>query len=895
MKRKNHLMFYLTLLICAIMPLGFASFDILAGETSQAKPTLDDAVTKICYNDTTNKQYTTIEMALKEANSGETIYVFPNPDGVSIYNDCVIKEGVTLNLPYSITYDASTNTYNPISFASTSGSPGNLTYNTSYRESLLYIEEGVTLTNNGTLYVGGKQTGGSGGLAFAGQTYQSFSEINVKKNASIVSNGNLISYGYIRGITEVDDTTGEVNSLSNIYLNSTSVTELPFIVVEHRGGSFFMGMAAKDNSELSDIVTSMISLSPSTAPRYADAKLQTAPFNRFLICNFLDLNYTFYSGSKLICNADLYADGKNNQASINMIGYGDQSYFLQFTSEQTILKGWVNSQTLKNSLTIYGSFKINSLSLSLYIDKSASKAGVTAYIKGYINLSTTQIHFPISHYFDISLKPFLNGNSSTADLTSQKIKLLPGSNVFVDHNVTINADSLAVYKNEYFYPQGNYYITGNVGCSLKYPDTDDANFICNGFLNANSFSGIIKRSALSDTSFLNISESNNIVIKEISNSITTNLVVSYMGLELTVTQYMASLYNELSITANGYSSLVYGKDFSNLYTNTPYKVALVDGEFVYYSYTISYVNVLDENLIESNYQFINNNNLFFVPNDTAQLSQLSYNKINGDAPDINFLGFFLDYECTISVSKLDLLTIKDFVNNDNIIIYCKWQKMTNGISVIIENVDGTQYDYKEYEDTTAEINNLPTNFSKTSLIEGTFNIDNQIKITNYVFDGWEIINGTTDEQKTTLGVVSSANIIAEAGSIVTLKPIFSTDTSEYNKIFIKFTCISQGFWPLYAKTSGSVTISNFIDNDSYVINTNSTTFNFEDNDSEKIIYAPKGTGIKIDYSGADFGIYSAEVQVSFSGFTDNTTIPKTTSSGSTTRYTNSTYCQIIIN
>ena len=135
--------------------------------------------------------------------------------------------------------------------------------------------------------------------------------------------------------------------------------------------------------------------------------------------------------------------------------------------------------------------------------------------------------------------------------------------------------------------------------------------------------------------------------------------------------------------------------------------------------------------------------------------------------------------------------------------------MTNGISVIIENVDGTQYDYKEYEGTTANINDLPT-FSKTSLIEGTFNIDNQIKITNYVFDGWEIINGTTDEQKTTLGVVSSANIIAEAGSIVTLKPIFSTNTNEYNKIFIKFTCISQGIWPLYAKTSGSVTISNFI-------------------------------------------------------------------------------------
>lgn len=109
MKRKNHLMFYLTLLICAIMPLGFASFDILAGETSQAKPTLDDdTVTKVCYNDTTNKYYTTIEMALKEANSGETIYVIPNHDGVSIYNDCVIKEGVTLNLPYAMPYDAST-------------------------------------------------------------------------------------------------------------------------------------------------------------------------------------------------------------------------------------------------------------------------------------------------------------------------------------------------------------------------------------------------------------------------------------------------------------------------------------------------------------------------------------------------------------------------------------------------------------------------------------------------------------------------------------------------------------------------------------------------------------------------------------------------------------------
>lgn len=880
MKRKNHLMFYLTLLICAIMPLGFASFDVLAGETSQATPTLDDdAVTKVCYNDTTNKQYTTIEMALKEANSGETIYVIPNPNGVSIYNDCVIKEGVTLNLPYSITYDSSTNTYsNPISFASTSGGVTTLSYNDNSRKSVLYLEEGVTLTNNGTLYVGGIQSGGNGGSYYSGHTQGSFSEINVKKNATIVSNGTITSYGYISGVTETNGETGEIYSTSNLIFSKTSLTEIPFIVVEHRGGTVFMGMAGENPDAITSLIMKLLNGDEQT---YVEADLQTAPFNRFLLHNFLNVNYTFYSGAKVIAKADLYADNQNNKADVKLVGSNDNSYFISL-ADNACIKGWLNNDISKNSINFYGSFTLNSMSLSLYVYKT--KFIIT--VKGYINLSTSQIHFPIPHYFDISLNRFLDGNEAVVDLTNQNIKLLPGSNLIINENVTVNANSIIVYENGDFYKDGAYYITGNVGCSFPYPQAEDANLICNGYLFADELGGHIKSTKVSANPLINIKSKNSVSSNEIYSTTDTTLTIS--GID--VQTYSAANYISITHTANG--NLITGNDItnSNLLSSVNYKCDFINGTFVYYLYTITFNNVSNDNIDFTDYNIKYDMN-FIASNLLGDICQPSIEKINENARDINFLGYYLDKSFTHSITNLNYEDIKTYISLDSsLTIYSRWEYTKNGITVIIKNTDGSNYDETYYNSSSAEIS-LPTDFSKKSIFEGN-NGDTKITKKEYTFAGWSIENGTF-ESGTTIGVLNTANISSDPGNIVTISPLFLETSIDFYRLSISITFNSNG---LGGDTSATISLGTCLsfDNNNMIYELTSASINYETNNS--IFYLPENSIVKVSYSGYDGRIKDANITVKFSGFANgNDTIGPTKGSGSVQKQIGKTSATITIN
>ena len=837
MKRKNHLMFYLTLLICAIMPLGFASFDILAGETSQAKPTLDDdAVTKVCYNDTTNKYYTTIEMALKEANSGETIYVIPNADGVSIYNDCVIKEGVTLNLPYDITYDESTNTYsNPISFASTSGSPGNLTYNTSYRESLLYIEEGVTLTNNGTLYVGGKQTGGSGGLAFAGQTYQSFSEINVKKNATIISNGKLTSYGYITGETSINNETNEVTMLSTIKLSASSETEIPFIVVEHRGGTAFTSMAAESTLDLLGYLATL------TSGGTVYAKLQTSPFNRFLFHNLLNINYEFVYGSILIGKADLYANNQSNKADVNVIGTTN-SFLLQLMSGSYV-KGYIDNTVAepKNHLNIYGNCKLNSMALEI------------GALGGKVQLSTSDIHFPLSLYFDVTLNSTSPNNQCVVDLTSQKVKILPGCNFKINSGVIVNADSLVVYKNSNFYDStGKYYITSS-SCSegKAYPSTTDGKLVCNGVLNTNSLGGIIFTEIESNLSMINISNSNNVSMKEVSVAQKVTEAATYVTLNFT-SQGRAVNNNELITT--------------DLYTNTSYKSTFFNDEYVFYNYKIQYQNVGDS-IDFSNYNITNPNGHFYTSPNIFYLENLTYEKNTAEASEIYFIGFYLDPDLTNEISSIDSNLIKQYASSDGVLtIYSRWELPREGVTVIIKDAEGNTSSEKNYDTTDISVSINPSNLNLIKQSKYTIS-DNRETIDeiSYTFDGWTIDGGMFADGTTGPINSNTLEIQASSGSIVTLNPHFKETTITYYKLTLSVS-LKSGL----TGTSCTISFAECLQIiDSGVLKHLSQTVN---NTSDSIYYLRSGSIVSLSYEGYNGLFINTNVKIKFSGFDNNSPI-----------------------
>lgn len=131
-------------------------------------------------------QYTTIEKALKTAVSGQTVYVIPNTKYV-INGNVEIKSGVTLMLPYSDknTVNSLKNTISSSNFSDASNE-SKLTTSVTLKG---------TLTNYGTLEIGGELGGGDNlGLFVAGN----YSQILMSGSAKIENHKTINCYGYIK-------------------------------------------------------------------------------------------------------------------------------------------------------------------------------------------------------------------------------------------------------------------------------------------------------------------------------------------------------------------------------------------------------------------------------------------------------------------------------------------------------------------------------------------------------------------------------------------------------------------------------------------------------------------------------------------------------------------------
>lgn len=408
MKRKNHLMFYLTLLICAIMPLGFASFDVLAGETSQATPTLDDAVTKVCYNDTTNKKYTTIEMALKEANSGETIYVFPSniqnsTNEVEIKYNCEIKEGVTLNLPYSsIDNNDGTYTFEWNSREGTSTytnrfadySEIDVTYN---RKLLVTIKEGVTLRIKGTLQIGGILGSKTQGLQ--GHTSSYYAELlletgeSYKNGAKIIAmeNATIECQGYIK------ETSFAENDISQtkLILQANSLLKLPFVVYDYQGGSATGGIFTGGYSAGLDDINTTITMDGYVCP----FNLFDCPNIQILVeCNYKAEIYGYmslYTGDQDLIFEQIKASW--NTIEPILVGENDGILLLKSGMISFKYKGANVKFTTPNPLEacteikIYGNAEHGNLKLQLNAQ----------IVK--VNIDTSKIFFPVSYRFNLKI------------------------------------------------------------------------------------------------------------------------------------------------------------------------------------------------------------------------------------------------------------------------------------------------------------------------------------------------------------------------------------------------------------------------------------------------------------------------------------------------------------
>jgi len=488
-----------------------------------------------------NTYYGTIESALSAVSSG-TVYVLVGKNPL-IRNDCTIKSGVTLCLPLgddgtweNIGNNGGTNGSHKFAKDHAYG-------NKNLLKASAVLSAGKTLTNLGTLNIGGTITAGNGG-ANAGFTCGNYSQLTLEANAKVDSpSGSIKCYGYIAE-ESLDNGSAVVMGNANA---ATPTLTLPFVVIEHRGGTAFAGLA---NSS-SDLTSN-------------PAKINATPFNRFLLPNItaeLTVNY----GAKLEAFADLYANSQHNTTTVNLIGTDDK-YLLSITSDTKVVSKY-NPETKVTDLNIKGDANINSLTLELSV-------GLTA------KLSTEPVYFPLSWYFNITLSKFENGSNATVTAAKQALKILPGCVVTIDEGVTANMKTI-------FVTQDTSWTEGSGTGAESYDGNGTANpkapgkLIVNGTLNVENINGVI--STESSSGQLTITGSINPTSKEVkkAGSTTYNILVfkkipiltyTVLGTNETARGLIWTSANTTPTTNSNFSTGTYKSDGAHWYKTGNYTI-----------------------------------------------------------------------------------------------------------------------------------------------------------------------------------------------------------------------------------------------------------------------------------------------------------------------------------
>ncbi len=426
-------------------------------------------------------------------------------NGYTLTSDITIPANVTLLLPYDSAQDATRGvggegTKNPTpGFNGTTQSgqyQQSVRGNTGFCDLTVNVDQGVTITNLGTLNIGGITSGGNGlssnpssttTAKYAGQTASGYARLVLGDNAKIVSSGAITSLGFIEEKTKDNN--------SEVILEKNGSIKMPFIVREHRGGNAFLNMVGG--------IMGAFNPDPSS-------NLKTSPFNRFLMENVHPKLTVFY-GAKVLGQANLHTGKPNqdNQTDITLIGNNDVSLIKLEENAKAIAK--FDSGTAVTDLEIKGSMSLNSLSLE--IDAMIAK----------FNMRTKAVFFPLSWYYHVTLSPFEDGKPAIVNATAQKIKLLPGASLTVGENVTMNASELVVYQGGVF--------SGIYDSGGDYEKNTEATFTVNGTLIANKLAGTVLTTG--SNANLEVKGEVTIATQEVSSSSSSS--VSYKDITTTLT------------------------------------------------------------------------------------------------------------------------------------------------------------------------------------------------------------------------------------------------------------------------------------------------------------------------------------------------------------------------
>lgn len=310
------------------------------------------------------------------------------------------------------------------------------------------ISDGIKLTNNGTIYVGGSLAGGTASIGkYTGQTYGPYSQITLGKNAKIESNGEIYCYGYIK---ESSSDNG-----SSLVTNSGAKTYVPFVVRDYRGGGITVSCARHDQKSK-----------------------KCFPFNEYEVRN-ITCQATIKYGSSLTGWGNLYAGNHQNSTSMEMIGNSSSSFISLSNSSSYVSAKFDETKDVCN-LDVYNGCSFNSMSLSL------SMVGIETTV------NSESFNFSVSYRYQISLLKSDDQSSATYTVSSQSFQFLPGSSLTVGEGCSLSATSLIFYNS---WPEEikNYYsgysTYGNTAAYL----------VNNGSVSASTITGLVKSNIIGAT------------------------------------------------------------------------------------------------------------------------------------------------------------------------------------------------------------------------------------------------------------------------------------------------------------------------------------------------------------------------------------------------------------
>ena len=386
--------------------------------------------------------YGSIETALENASSGDTVWVVPFstlPDynelgDIYIRSNVTILQGVTLLLPYGTTDDiGGRNTWNKetgyIDYELSGGSqiaervPDQLCI----VKVVLDKYTKITINSGGVLELSGQLSGGGGGQIYSGHTAGKHSQLWLDEGAIIDNYGIIYAAGFIRELHPEETVEAK---LSKVIINRGAMLEQPYVVCDFAGGT---GSAS--------IFTLMETNTPIT------------PFNRFVVMNVaptLQIN----DGGTMRVWAALNAEEKNNVTEVDFIGPEGSNAVIELLSGSYMIARYDASYTRTANYGEDGSISSYTYTApetcKLHFFGGAKTNAMVLDVPSVGEISTKTCPFSISYHYDVTLDVNANKGQTTATYTlGQDFKMMPGAKLTVNKGAILDIKSLIVYEDDY--------------------------------------------------------------------------------------------------------------------------------------------------------------------------------------------------------------------------------------------------------------------------------------------------------------------------------------------------------------------------------------------------------------------------------------------------------------